>query len=42
MLSHQAHFLLGLLQQRLLVLKLRRLHVFVDALILSVREAGQR
>lgn len=42
MLLYQAHFLLGLFQQGLFVLKLRRVHVFVDALVLSVREAGQR
>lgn len=40
-LLHQVHFFFGLLQQRLLVLKLRGIHVFVDALVLSVREAGQ-
>lgn len=39
---HQVHFFFGLLQQGLLVLKLRGLHVFVDALVLGVREAGQR
>lgn len=41
-LPYQVDFLLGLLQQRLLVLKLRGVHVFVDALVLGVREAGQR
>ena len=40
-LLHQVHLRLGLLQQHLLVLKIRGAHVFVDGLVLEVREAGQ-
>lgn len=39
---HQVHFLLGLFQQCLFVLKLRGVHVLVNALVLSIRKAGQR
>lgn len=42
MLSHQVHLLFSFFQQCLLVLKLRGVHVFVDALILSIGEASQR
>lgn len=41
-LPHQVHFFFGPLQQRLLVLKLGGVHVFADALVLSVGEARQR
>lgn len=41
-LPHQVHFLLGLLQQRLLVFKFGWVHVLVDALVLSIRETSKR